>query len=329
MSIFSGDVVIKTCIEEGLEDMIKNPWLIEDCLDQFTKNAFLAKKYGQKEIDAAKEWFKNNKIDVNMQYRLDKSEFPSMTVAMLGSSEIKDLDHLGDLSTEVETLMPNQIGKPIPYMVKPFVPTGYDSANGLVYTPTSVNLGILAPGMVLVNPDNGEGFIILGIGSDHIEITPDLDITASRFAIVPQYPFYRARREHAFFNETYSIGCHVAGDPFTLLWLHAAVCYILMRYREALLEGRNFSQSSISSSDLSPNQYLASLAGDNVYSRYITLVGQVENTWLKAPKRVIESTTLASEPDKDGGFSGGIKIISQQAPNFLNDEDEPWTTIDE
>jgi hypothetical protein len=69
--------------------------------------------------------------------------------------------------------------------------------------------------------------------------------------------------------------------------------------------------------------------GENVYSRYITLSGQIENSWLKSPKRIIESASLASIPDEEGGFRGGIKIISQAAPEFLNNEDEPWITVDE
>lgn len=309
--------------------MRKNPWLIQDCFSQFINEPYLASKYGQKEIQAASDWLTNTKIDVNMAYRIDKSEYPMVSVAMMGSSEIREMEHLGDLSPEVETLMPSQINKPIPYIIKPFIPTGYDPDQGMVYVDSSVDLGIITPGMVLINPDNGQGYVIINVHPGSIEITQDLNIEASRLAVVPQYPFYRVRREHQFFQESYSIGCHTVGDPSTLLWLHSAVVYILMRYREALLEGRNFAQSNISSSDFAPNQYIASLGGDNAYSRHITLTGQVENTWLKAPKRVIEAAVFTNTPDATNGFMGGIKIISQNPPSFLDSQDEGWTTIDD
>jgi hypothetical protein len=326
--IFAGDVLIKAAVEQGLEDMRKNLWLIGDVLSQFTQEEVLKDKYGQKEIDACKEWFVNNNISVNMKYRIDKDVFPQVSISLGSSNELDDMRSMADQSADVETLMPSQIGKPIPYIIKPFVPAGYDNAEGLVTPPADVSINGVTTGMVLVDPDSGNGYVILGISADSIQVEPNLNIDATRLAVVPQYQFYRARREHSFFRETYNIACHTHGDPAPLLWLHAIVVYILLRYRESLLEGRSFAQSTISSSEMIPNPDMSVVGGENVYSRYITLTGQVENSWLKAPKRVIESVELASEPTKPAGFSGGIKIISQQAPEFLNNEDEPWTTVD-
>ena len=115
--IFPGDVIVAESIRQGLDDIRKNIWLLDDIFSAFVKQPALAEKYGQKEIDAAKDWFLNNKIEVNLRYRNDKDQFPCVTIAMGGSVEKDDMKHLGDLSTEVETLMPNQIGKPIPYIV--------------------------------------------------------------------------------------------------------------------------------------------------------------------------------------------------------------------
>ena len=326
--IFAGDVLIKAAIEQGLEDVRKNLWLIDDILSQFTQEEVLKTKYGQKEIDSAKDWFVNNNIAVNMKYRIDKDVFPCVSISLGSSNELEDMRHMADQSTSVETLMPSQIGKPIPYILKPFVPTSYDSESGLVGVPAELSLDDVNAGMVLVNPDSGDGYVILGTQAGSIQIESNLDIEATRVAVVPQYQFYKVRREHSFFRETYNIACHTHGDPAPLLWLHAIVVYILLRYRESLLEGRSFAQSSISSSEMIPNPDMSVGGGENVYSRYITLTGQVENSWLKSPKRVIESVKLASDPTKDDGFKGGIKIISQNAPEFLNDSDEPWTTVD-
>lgn len=330
MSIFAGDVLIKTCIEQGIDDMRKNTWLIQDVLSQFTSEPILKDKYGQKEIDNCITWFLNNNIEVFMQHRIDKDTLPCITIALGSSVEKEDMKHMGDLSTDVETLMPSQIGKPIPYVIKPFVPDSYDPETGILILPKTVKVTQVASGMILVNPDTGDGYVIQDrVPGNGIQLEPGTQINATRLAIVPQYQFYRARREHSFFQESYSIGCHVHGDASTLLWLHAIVIYSLMRYRESLLEGRNFAQSMISSSDLIPNEYFSSPGGENVYSRYITLTGQVEHSWLKSPKRVIENIELANEPDKEEGFSGGIKIISQNAPEELDSEDEAWTTIDD
>jgi hypothetical protein len=329
MGIFQEDVIIAEAISQGLDDVRKHPWLIEDILSSFVKEPALQQKYGQKEIDNAKEWFLNNKIEVNMRFREDKDQFPCVTVAIGSSSEKEEMKHLGDLSPCVETLMPNQIGKPIPYVVKPFVPTEYNPNTGLLTIPDTISLFGVAVGQILVNPDTGDGYVIQDILADGILLEPNLDINANRLGIVPKYQIYKARREHTFFQTTLSIGCHVHGDPHTLLWLHSIVLYTILRYRESLLEGRDFTQSSVSSSDLITNQNYDGPAGDKVFSRFISLTGQVENSWLKTPYRLIEKVELGCETEEDG-YNSGIKILSNldSIPSLIT-ENDLWTTIED
>lgn len=323
--IFPGDAVIKNAIELGLEDIRKNPWLIDDVLSFFVKDPYLASK-GEQEIANAKEWFSKNKIEVLLKYRVDKDQFPCVTISLGSSVEREDMKHLADLSPCVETLMPNTIGKPIPYIVKPFTPEGFDELNSVLIVSESIDLSLVSKGMVLVNPETSTGYVISDIVANGIKIQSDEPPSGSQFGIIPQYRFYKARREHTFFQETYQIGCHVHGDPAPLLWLHAIVLYCVLRYREALLEGKNFSESKVSSTDMIADNSMGGTAGDIIYSRFINLSGLVENSWLKTPYRVIESVQLKQ---KDG-IKTGIKIISNlDTPSFLDNEDAPWLTVKE
>ena len=327
--IFAGDVIIKTAIEMGLDDVRKNPWLIDDILSQMVDHEALRSKYGQKEIDACKKWLAENKIEIYMKDRNDKDQMPCITIGLGSSTEMPEEKTMGDLSTEVIELIPSKIGKPIPYVLKPFVPVSYDPEEGLVELPSDSPNSSVAEGMILVNPDTGAGYVVRGrAAGNKLQIDPGIEIAAARLAVVPQFQIYRARREHSWFHETYSIGCHVHGDPAALLWLHAIVIHILLRYREGLLEARGFTESLIASSDLVPNNDWGQPGGENVRSRYVTLSGKVEHSWLKTPRRVIENVQLAN-CNEENGFSGGIKIISQDAPEFLDNEDQPWLTIDE
>src|ERR1035437_480512 len=131
MGMFQLDTTIKTAIELGLEDMRKNLWLIDHMLEDMVKNPYLKDKYGQKQIDACKEWFANNQIDIYMRNRDDKDRFPCITITTGTDNEKDDMKSMADQSAETVILMPGQIGKPIPYIVKPFVPTGYDQASGI------------------------------------------------------------------------------------------------------------------------------------------------------------------------------------------------------
>jgi hypothetical protein len=329
MGIFQGDLIIKTAIELGLNDMRKNDWLIDDIFSDLLEDPDLVQKYGMKDIAACKDWFKNNEISIVMKDRPgDKDEFPCICISMGGSSEKEGEKRMGDLTTEIVDLIPRKIDKPMPYIVKPFVPDSYDSSTGLVAPPSSVDVTCVAPGMILVNPDTGAGAVIRGISGDgEIEIDADVDLEATRLGVLPQYQIYRARREGSFFQESYTVACHAVG-PAQTIWLHSLVLTALLRYREGLLEARGFAESVVSSSDLAPNGAWSPPGADNISSRYITLSGQVENTWLKTPRRVIEVAKL-DDISAECGFSGGIKILSQEAPKSVQDADNLWVTVDE
>jgi hypothetical protein len=327
--IFAGDLIVKTAIELGIEDLKKNDWLIDDILSDVVEIPELAKKYGIKEINSCKSWLAAANISVTMKDRPgDKDEFPCVCISLGSSNECEEDKRMGDLTAEVVDLIPSKIGKPIPYILKPFTPASYDVDAGLIELPAEIDAGQVAEGMILINPESGAGAVIRGLGGENgIEIDEGIDLKASKLAVVPKYQIYRARREGSFFRETYNIGCHVSGDPSQLLWLHAIVAYSLLRYREGLLEARGFIETLINSSDMVPNNSWGQPGGDNVYSRYITLSGKVENTWLKTPRRVIESVKLADSTEE--GFTGGIKILSDEAPEEIKQADNLWITIDD
>lgn len=332
--IFQGDVIIREAILKGLEDIRQNPWLLDDIFSQF-KHPSLSSKYGQKEIDNAKEWFgtgggTGNAIEVNLRYRNDKDRFPCVTIALGSSAEKDDLKTLGDLTTQTEILLPSDINKPIKPILSSFVPESFDSENNTITIPSNVNPRGVRPGQVIADPTTGLGAVITGVQGRKIFIAPGTQLEGSRFVVVPQNMFYKARVESTKFQEVYNIGCHVSGDPSSLLWLHSIVQYSLLRYRESLLEGMCFDISSITSSDLAPNQNFEGPGGELVFSRYITLTGQVENSWIKAPKRIIEAVEIEEVVDEEAGlFKSGIKILSNlDSVSSLDTPEDPWTTTD-
>lgn len=327
--IFQNDLTIKMSIQLGLDDIRKNDWLIEDILGDCVSNPYLIDKYGNKQIDACKEWFKNNQIDIYMADRRDRDRFPCITITLGTSSEKPEMKSMADQSTEKVKLLPNKINKPIPYVVKPFVGFSYNSTTGEVTIPANAsNVEGIALGMILVDPITAQGYVINDITSNGVIVEPGLTITATKLGILPQNQFYEARVEHAFFQETYNIGCHAHGDPQALLWLHSIVLYSILRYRESLLEAQGFGESVLSSSDLSANSSGSGAAGEEIWSRYITLTGMVENTWIKSPRRVIEAVSLKDKSiTNPRGYVGGIKIISNlDTPVIIDESTQLWTT---
>lgn len=325
--LFQGDVIIKTAIELAIDDLKKEPWLIEDIFSSFIENPILKQKYGMKEIERAKEWILNNKINYYMKHRIDNEDFPAITISMGNSDEDKNLATLGDNSVEIVDLDPSDIGKPISFIVKPFNVVSYDQATGIVEVPAGTDgYQYIGAGMLAVDPDTGNGWVINGkAGTNGFQIAANTELDVTKLAVVPQYQAYRARRERIISQEQYNIGCHAHGDPAHLLFLFYLVKYALLRYREGLFEYNNFQLGNISCTDMIKNEAFNS---DNVYSRYIILSGQAEEDWIKTPFQKWEAIEFTEETALN---QTGIKIISNL--NTLEDSEEAdndlWITIDD
>ena len=328
--IFQGDIFIKLAIELGIEDMRKTPWLIDHMLEDLRENRYTKEKYGKKQIEACKEWLLNNKIDVYVRPRDDRDKLPCVTIELGSSTEKIDMKTMADESTESIMLLPNKIGKPIPFIISPFVPTGYDESTGDLSVDPSVDLSIVTPGMVLVNPSNGNGYVIQDIVAGGLQIEPGQEIDASQLAIVPHYQYYKARIEHSFFEETYIISANAHGDPQNVMFLWSIVKYSILRYRESLLEANGFAESSVNSGGgPDANTVWTTPGGEKAYTRVLTLNGQIENSWIKSPRRIIESVSF-SEKETCNGIEGGIKILSNlDSPGFIDKSQEIWTTVAE
>lgn len=325
--IFQGDTIIKSMVDLSIEEMRKNPWLVEHALSSLRINPYISDKYGKANIDAAIEWLKNNKIDVYMRPRNDKDILPCVTITPGNTPEIPDMKHMADLSTETRILMPLEIGKPIPFVVKPFSPTSYDPTTGEVGIDDGTpGFDAVSPGMVLINPENGTGYVIHDVQDGIFIIESGLEFNATQLAVVPQHSYYEARIEHTFFQDTYSICCHAHGDPQTLIWLHTIVLYAILRYRESLLEANGFAQSSVSSGEIMQDPGYEGPGGEQAFLRIIQLTGQVENSWIKLPRRFIETVVIKDRNCEE--ITGGIKILSNfDAPPTENLADVTWYTV--
>jgi hypothetical protein len=307
--IVQSDLLIKTAISHVIEEVRKNPWLVDDILSELTCDPLLSSIYGKKEIDNAKEWLASNKIEILLKYRNDNAPTPYISITLGASTEANEYATMSDSSTETVDLEPSEIQKPIAYVVKPFDIQEYIPESGAIRPPDSVSLLAVADGMFLVDPDTGNAYEIKKSDENFIYLVGNPVINIAKAGVIPKYRHWRARVEQAWFKENYSIGCHVHGDPAPLLWLHSILLYGMLRYRESLFEARGLQISSISSTDLvDRTNSFDNPSGEQVFSRWITLSGVVKNTWIKSPKRIIESLVLGEKGEDS--YISGVKVIS-------------------
>jgi hypothetical protein len=335
MSLFFGDIRIRTAIELGLEDIQKNPWLLDDILGDTLSNQYLRERYGS-QIESCKQWFANNRVYTFMSNRDDKMEFPCVVIQIGNSNEKADMKHMGDLSVEKVRLMPNNINKQIPYIIKP-IPGSYNPTSGAFTFSSTIDFTNISPGMLLVDPATGTGYSIQSIGlNNSINLFKGLSLTAAKYGVLSEFQFYETRISHTFMKENYKITCN-AMDQQTLLWLHAITTYSLLRYRQALLEKDGYAESLISSGQMYPNPDYSD-AGQVIWSRDIEITGQVENRWYNQPHRLLETAVLGqggtstTKPDgtpvsEGEGYIGGLKIISNITDTFEDLNTVNWSTL--
>jgi len=326
--IFQTDALLKTILEKTLGDIKTNLWLLDYILDDFTQNPFLKSQFGQKQILAAKEWFSNNNVNVQLQFSKDKEKFPAIFLTLGSSNEVQDLRTMSDISEEDLILMPNRVGQPIPYVVKPFSPISFDASTGLVGVPVGTDIAPVSPGMVLVNPSNGAGVVIEGITPDgEIQIQPGIELDSTQLGVIPQYRFFTSRLGRSWFEENWNITL-ATNDPQTLLWLHSIVVFGLLRYRE-FYEHNGFAETHITSTDIF-NPDFSNAGGEEIFCRQITMFGKVQQQFIRGLHRNIESVLLRDQDpaavteENPKGYIGGLRIISNLNTPPLQENDQDW-----
>ena len=329
--IFQTDCFLKVLLEESLEDIKKNPWLINHILWDFTHNKFLKTRYGQKQVDAAIEWFETNNINVFHQYVKDKEKFPCVVITLGSSTEAQELRTLGDVDTDTVGLLPNTVKEKIPYVVTPFVPTSFVASTGVVGVPVGVDITPVSPGMVLINPATGTGTPVVSINGQTIMVQPNLELDASTLGVVPQYRYFQTRLGRSFFQESWSLTC-ATNDPQTLLWLHAIVIFGLLRYREFMEHNGVLEITNLSSTDIF-NADFSNAAGEEIYCRQINITNKVQQSWPRDLHKKIESVILRdTNPEAvtvtdTQGYVGGIRIVSNLTTPALQQNDQIWYTV--
>jgi hypothetical protein len=317
MGIFQGDLTISNMLKKSIADLRLNSWLLDHIFSNIRD---------QKEISNAKAFFLNNEFPIVHNMRKDSP--PAMFISLsLGSSrEDKSQAYLGDMSNEFVDYLPSEINKTIPYVVKPFNIISYDSATGIITMPENIQeFKYISAGMLSVDVNTGNAYKIIEVLSNSRYVVEIGAVITEKQAITPQYPIFRARMESATFLENYTIGIHTSGDVLNTIWLHSIVSYCLLRYRESLLEAEGFQISTISSSEFIKSEQYAQL-GEDFFSRYITLEGQVQNFWIKTPQRFIESVDLHDSLNSID--PAGIKILSNKdkLPE-VESQNDLWTSV--
>lgn len=305
--IFAADIIIRSGVQQALNDLRANPYLLDYVFASLPADSLTTKEYGQLSSDAAKKWFLSTNIPVVMAHRPERGEMPCISIHLGSSTEAEQT--LGDVHYESKEVLADEW----PILAGPYVPA-YNTQTGKM---TIKGLSIVpAVGMSVISA-SGRACLITETFSDRsFKIASGTNSDFSSVTIKGRKPAVVQNLESIFMRETYSIGIHSSGDPAYMMWLHSIMVFALNRGKQAYFEARGFERSTMNSSDFN---FEPINGGEIAYTRYLTLSGFVKNYWPKEKRNTIQSIT---------GFGGtaGSLVISQavELPADVDYKTAPW-----
>lgn len=275
--ILQSDVLIRSAIVQAIYELRANPWLLDYCFAYLRYDDLTKEAYGPKEIEEAKKWFLSTNIDVRLAELAEEPKFPMINIQLSESQE--DRATLGDVHYDpIIEEDPYLVGQTPETIYGPFTPSSYDPETGIMTLPT---LTRMEEGQILFDNRSNTGYPIE-------EIIPPFSIRIAKgilgdfrdATVIPRFSTRLVEMESLMFRETYTMGVHASGHHRFTLYLHSILVFILLRWKQALLEARGFERTTIGSGILGQNEYFSG-GPEVVYSRTVQITGYVRQYWPK------------------------------------------------
>lgn len=319
--IFQGDVVVRTAIIRAMDLVREDPRLLNHIFHSLAIDDLTNEVYGEKQIALAREWFMRTEVPVMMNFRVAEEAIPCITISLQESQEA-DQTH-GDIHYVPQETSAGDW----PVIVGPFSPVAYSPTSGIMVLPASVmGDSVISAGMRIVTRAGREYPVTQNLGDNEIAVKPMTIDDFTNAVIKGATDRYATKIESVTFRESYQIGIHVMGEPAYLLYLHSILQFMLLKYKQDLLERRNFERTVLSSTDFRRNM---EFENEEVFSRYITITGYARHYWPKETVSLID--TMESQLDISELDIGEVGSSSEADP--INDQgnpptaDDPWGVI--
>lgn len=301
--IWQGDLIVQSAIVEALKRMRDCPTEIDYVFHSLINDQLTSDEYGQAQIDSFKEWFLNSDIPVSPSWRVDQTVFPIITFSMQSSDEISQT--LGDINYQTS----EDTGADWPPSAGPFDPVSYSPSSGIMQLPDFVDEVVVVPGMYVSDRNSRQHTIIDTLDDDIISLTPGTFADFHGALLGSFAPRLTTSIESTHNRDVFSVGLHVQGESFYLIALHSILLYALQKYKEELLEAREFECSVITNTEFRRNN---EFGNELVFSRWLQVSGLTRHVWAKSVRPKIKSVNFQNLGGQDTGI-----IISPVGENDI------------
>ena len=280
LGIFQGDIILRTAIIEAKRRLYADPSLVDTVFQSLAQDELTLQTYGEAEIEKARVWFLQQDIPVALSARNADLSIPCITIGLQESVEAEQTH--GDVNYVTQEIQHGEW----PALTKHFTPVSYSPSSGIMELPADAMSDVVVdPGMFVETRSGNRHPVVENLGDNEIAIDVGIVDDFTNAIIVGSKPPLVTTIESVCFKETYEIGVHALGEPINCIVLHSILKFLLLRYKEELLEARNFERTTLASSDLRRNM---EFDNELVFSRYITCTGFCRQWW---PKKTSEAIT--------------------------------------
>ena len=279
------------------------------------KDPKTAALYGEKERNQAINWFNNTQIPVLWDLRLAADKIPSISYSIQSCEQTEET--LADAHYQIaEDVSPEWEA-----FTKKFNPN-YIPVTGVMTVPIEAIQAPISEGAVLVTRTGAQYPILEVINVNQFVIARNLIVNLNDSYIKGNKPSLTSGVESCRFKEVLKIGCHVSGDPTSLIYLHSICFYILLKYRKTLLEARGFERSTISSGPYMRDDRFQ-MGADSCFSRFTNLVGYVTMNWSSKQVQKLESVATMADVNSSSITGTPVGFIGEPG-----NEDPEWLAAD-
>lgn len=289
------ELIIESLIRDGIQNIRNDKTIIDSIFAQLTR-AYNNQKYGSAEIAKIKA-FVDKEIPVLFSYHQVDTKDMAFTIMVGTDTEDRKRAHLDDHYEQVEEQIVDEDELEALHRVDNLVVTSYDPNTGKVIVDDATDLSPVYKGMIYVDSDETEHDITGGINntvgdkSFFIAKNSDVDFSDNTGFIKSSlnYKAYQIRGLTG--EEQLVLGVH-SKDALTTKYLYILLKYFLLSRKHDMIK-RGLYLASYSGSDFHLDK---EFIGDQVYTRFLTLTGKIDDTWRSDQVILIDNVVINAKP---------------------------------
>jgi hypothetical protein len=289
------ELIIESLIRDGIQNVRNDPSIIKDIFSQLTRGYNQA-KYGNAELTKIQALMEKE-IAVLFSYHEVDAKAPCFSIMVGTDNENKPRAHLSDEYEEVTEQIADPDELQALHRVDDINVLAYDPNSGKITVDDATDLSAIYHGMIFVDADDSEHPILGGINntpgdkSFFIQKLDEVDFSTATSYIKSSLD-YKAYEVKGVTSEIQLVvGAH-SKDALTTKYLYTLLKYFILSRKPDMIK-RGMYLASYNGSDFNRD---SQFVGDQVFVRFLTITGRVDDTWRSDQVVLIDNVVVNATP---------------------------------